>query len=323
MEGLKRLEYRGYDSAGIALHEPGGLLFEKSAGKISVLDAHLAGRTFDSMCGIAHTRWATHGEPTDHNAHPHVDCSGRIAVVHNGIIENYRALSELLSNKGHQFTTETDTEVVAHLIEEYYEGNLVEAVRAALSQVEGTYGIAVLCQDSPDEIVVARAGSPLVIGKGEHENLVASDVSALLNHTKQVIYLADYELAVITPDGVSVSTIDNVKVTPKVEQISWSLDQIEKGGFAHFMLKEIFEQPTTICNATRGRLNYEEGTARLNGIAMKLDELNRINRIIIALRGMPGSLASTCWKTWRAFPSRSSTRANSGTDRRSFNPAPS
>jgi glucosamine--fructose-6-phosphate aminotransferase (isomerizing) len=285
MEGLKRLEYRGYDSAGIALLEPGKLLFEKSAGKISVLDRALAGRTFEATCGIAHTRWATHGEPNDTNAHPHIDCKGQIALVHNGIIENYSALRELLSKKGHRFTTDTDTEIVAHLVEEYYEGNLVEAVRAAMSQVEGTYGIAVVSLESPDEVVVARAGSPLVIGTGEGENLVASDVSALLRHTKQVIYLADYELAVLTPEGVSISTIDNVRVTPKIEEISWTLDQIEKGGMAHFMLKEIFEQPTTIRNAMRGRLNFEEGTARLNGIAMKLDELNRINRIIVTACG--------------------------------------
>jgi glutamine---fructose-6-phosphate transaminase (isomerizing) len=285
LEGLRRLEYRGYDSAGIALQEPQGMIYEKSAGKISALDRHLAGRRFDSSCGIAHTRWATHGEPNDNNAHPHSDCTGRIAVVHNGIIENFRALRELLSKKGHQFTTETDTEVVAHLVEEYYEGNLVEAVRTALSQVEGTYGIAVLSQDSPDEIVVARNGSPLVVGTGDRENLVASDVSALLQHTKQVIYLKDHELALITPDSVSVSTIENVKVTPKVEEISWSLEQIEKGGYPHFMLKEIFEQPSTIRMATRGRLNLEAGTSRLNGVARKLDELAKVNRVIITACG--------------------------------------
>jgi len=285
MEGLRRLEYRGYDSAGIALQETHGLIYEKSAGKISALDKHLAGRTFDSSCGIAHTRWATHGEPNDNNAHPHSDCTGKIAVVHNGIIENFRALRELLTKKGHNFTTDTDTEVVAHLVEEYYEGNLVEAVRTALSQVEGTYGIAVLSQDSPDEIVVARNGSPLVVGTGEHENLVASDVSALLQHTKQVIYLKDHELALVTPEGVSVSTIENIKVTPKVEEISWSLEQIEKGGYPHFMLKEIFEQPSTIRMATRGRLNLDSGTARLNGVARKLEELSRVNRVIITACG--------------------------------------
>jgi glucosamine--fructose-6-phosphate aminotransferase (isomerizing) len=285
MEGLKRLEYRGYDSAGIALQEPNGLIHEKFAGKIAVLDGKLAGRTFDSTCGIAHTRWATHGEPNDNNAHPHTDCSGQIAVIHNGIIENYRALRELLANKGHIFTTDTDTEVLAHLIEEYYESNLVEAVRTALSQVEGTYGIAVVSQDSPAEIVVARNGSPLVIGKGDGENLVASDASALLEHTKHVIYLKDHELAVVTPDSVSVSTIESIKVTPKVEEISWSLEQIEKGGYPHFMLKEIFEQPTTIRMATRGRLNLDAGTYSLNGIAKKLEELSRINRIIITACG--------------------------------------
>ena len=285
MEGLRRLEYRGYDSAGVALLEKDGLLFEKTAGKVNALDAILKGKKFESTVGIAHTRWATHGEPTDTNAHPHLDCKGRIAVVHNGIIENFRSLKELLQRKGHEFTTETDTEVLAHLIEEYYEGDLCEATRSALSQVEGTYGIAVLCKDNPEEIVAARHGSPLVVGRGEGENFVASDVSAILRHTNQVVYLEDKEIALVNREKFSISTIDKVEVTPHVQEISWTLDQIERGGFPHFMLKEIFEQPTTVNNATRGRLNPEEGTVRLNGLNLQYEELRHIDRIILTACG--------------------------------------
>ncbi len=285
LEGLKRMEYRGYDSSGMALMEPKGILFEKSAGKINRLEETLADREFVAKLGIAHTRWATHGEPTDVNAHPHLDCSGRIALVHNGIIENYAALRELLVSRGHEFRTETDTEVLCHLVEEYYEGDLVSAVRLALRQVDGTYGIAVVCNDNPDEIVAARLGSPLVIGRGENENFVASDVSALLRHTKQVVYLEDRELAVIRQHDFEVTTVENAKVTPQIQEVEWTLEQIEKGGFAHFMLKEIFEQPTTIKNATRGRLDVHDATARLNGIKPHLDELGKINRIIITACG--------------------------------------
>ena len=285
IEGLKRLEYRGYDSAGIAILENGGLFSKKTAGKISALENLLKDDQFEGTVGIAHTRWATHGEPTDSNAHPHVDCKGKIAVVHNGIIENFRSLKELLLRKGHKFVSDTDTEVIAHLIEEYYEGNLVEATRSALSLVEGTYGIAVVCKDNPNEIVAARHGSPLVLGSGKEENFVASDVAAILRYTNQVVYLQDKELASITKEGFSISTIDNVKVTPHIQEISWTLDMIEKDGFPHFMLKEIFEQPTTLRNAMRGRLNYEEGTARLNGLNMQYEQLHLIDRIILTACG--------------------------------------
>ncbi len=251
VEGLRRLEYRGYDSAGVAILEKNGLILEKTAGKVSALEDLLKGRKFGSTIGIAHTRWATHGEPTDINAHPHLDCKHRIAVVHNGIIENFHSLKELLKRKGHKFTTKTDTEVLAHLIEEYYEGDLCEATRLALSQVEGTYGIAVLCKDNPKEIVAARHGSPLVIGQGKEENFVASDISAILRHTNQVVYLEDKEIALVNQDKFSISTIDKVEVTPQVQEISWTLDQIERGGFSHFMLKEISEQPITQQNAIR------------------------------------------------------------------------
>jgi glucosamine--fructose-6-phosphate aminotransferase (isomerizing) len=285
MEGIKKLEYRGYDSAGIALLERGEMVFQKNAGKIKVLEENLAGKRFTATCGIAHTRWATHGEPNDTNAHPHTDESGRIAVVHNGIIENYRSLKKYLEGKGHTFRTETDTEIIAHLIEDNYDGDLLSAVRKALKRVEGTYGIAVVCKENPDEIVAARHGSPLVIGSGNGENFVASDVSAILRHTKQVVYLEDGELARVTPDGFSISTLQNVEVTPELQEIEWSLEQIEKGGFEHFMLKEIYEQPVALQNAQRGRLDFEDGMSRLAGLQLQLDELLSINRVILTACG--------------------------------------
>lgn len=285
MEGLKRLEYRGYDSAGIALLENDNVLVRKSAGKISVLLSELKGQDFLANIGIGHTRWATHGEPNDTNAHPHTGMTGKIAVVHNGIIENYSSLREVLKQQGRIFRTDTDTEILVHLIEEYYEGNLLQAVRRAMSQVEGTYGIAVVCSDNPDVIVAARLGSPIVIGCGEGENLVASDVAAILRYTNRVVYLEDGELAEVSATSFNISTLEEVVVTPHLEEISWSLDTIEKGGFDHFMLKEIFEQPETLKNAMRGRLNFEEATARLNGLNLQYDELHHIRRIIITACG--------------------------------------
>jgi glucosamine--fructose-6-phosphate aminotransferase (isomerizing) len=285
MEGLQRLEYRGYDSAGVALIEHGGIVVQKSAGKIAVLIEKLKDCDFVATTGIAHTRWATHGEPNDINAHPHTGMSGKIAVVHNGIIENFIALKEVLKRQGHIFKTDTDTEILAHLIEEYYEGNLLQAVRRALTQVEGTYGIAVISTDNPEVMVAARSGSPLVVGCGDGENFVASDVAALLRHTNRVVYLQDGELAEITPSGFSITTLDDVTVSPHLQEISWSLDMIEKSGFDHFMLKEIFEQPETLKNAMRGRLNFSEATARLNGLNLQYDELRHIRRIILTACG--------------------------------------
>lgn len=285
ISGLKRLEYRGYDSAGIAMLTGTGLMVAKSAGKIKRLEEMLAGNNIESTYGIAHTRWATHGEPTQLNAHPHTDEAGEIALVHNGIIENYRTLREFLAQKGFAIKTETDTEMLVHLIRFNYKGCLTEAVRNALTQVEGTYGIAVVSSLHPGVLVAARMGSPLVIGLGEKEHFVASDVSAMLEHTNKVVYLEDGEIATVTASGYNITTIQNVQRTPHIEEVTWTLDQIEKGGYDHFMLKEIHEQPTTLRNAIRGRLNFEESIPRLNGLNLQYDQLRKIQKIIITACG--------------------------------------
>ena len=285
IEGLKRLEYRGYDSAGIALIEKQGLIHEKTAGKVNILESLLANRSFHSHIGIAHTRWATHGEPSDINAHPQLDDTGNIAVVHNGIIENYRALRSVLEEEGRHIISETDTEIIAHMISICYEGDLTEAVRVAMSRVIGTYAIAVIDSRSPDKIIVARNGAPLLIGRGDGENFTASDVAAILKHTNKVVYLEDKEIATITTEGVDISTIENVKIARNVEEVNWTLGMIEKSGHDYFMHKEIHEQPETLRNAMRGRLNTEEATVRLNGLTEYLEDLSRIKRIIITACG--------------------------------------
>jgi len=285
MGGLKRLEYRGYDSAGIALLTDTGLMISRSVGKIKKLEEVLGDQEYSSTHGIAHTRWATHGEPNETNAHPHSDNNYEIALVHNGIIENYRTIREFLTRKGVFFRTQTDTEALVQLIAYSYQGDLTEAVRNALLQVEGTYGIAVISARHPGLIVAARMGSPLVIGHGDDENLLASDVSAMLEHTNKVVYLEDGEIATITAHDYKITTIQNVKIAHTVEEISWTLDEIEKSGYDHFMLKEIHEQPDTLRNAIRGRLNHEEGIARLNGLNLQQDELRRIKRVIITACG--------------------------------------
>ncbi len=280
IDGLKRLEYRGYDSAGIAVISNNRLIVQKKAGRIRELKRALSSEKIPSTIGIAHTRWATHGEPTDINAHPHLDCKGEIAVVHNGIIENYNTLIQFLERKGHKFRTTTDTEVIAHLVEEYYKGDLLQAVRFALAEVEGTYGIAVI-HKKEREIVVARNGSSLVIGQGRDQYFIASDVSAIIRYTREVVYLEDGEIAKITDDGFSVTNLEEKEITPKIEEVNWTLDEIEKGSFSHFMLKEIFEQHNTIRNSTRGRLNFTEATARLDGLDRNLPSLREVKRIIV------------------------------------------
>ncbi|MFH1701292.1 MAG: glutamine--fructose-6-phosphate transaminase (isomerizing) [Candidatus Zixiibacteriota bacterium] len=285
IDGLKRLEYRGYDSAGIALIEGTGLINEKTAGKVEMLENLLRDKSFTGKTGIAHTRWATHGEPSDINAHPQLDDTGNIAVVHNGIIENYRALRKALEGEGHKIISETDTEIIAHLISLYYNGNLTDAVRMALTHVEGTYAIAVIDARTPEKIVAARNGAPLLLGISEGENFVASDAAALLRHTKKVVYLEDKEIVTLTASNYHISTVENVEITRKAEEIGWSLEMIEKAGFEYFMHKEIHEQPETLRNAMRGRLNFEEGISRLRGLTDHLDDLSKIKRIIITACG--------------------------------------
>jgi len=287
LEGLKRLEYRGYDSAGISTMNGTGLETRKAKGKISQLEAVMNGSPVHGTIGIAHTRWATHGQPNECNAHPHLDCHGKIAVVHNGIIENFGALRTMLKRQGHIFVSETDTEVLAHLIEAALgDGQVLEdAVIDALNLVEGTYGIAVISADDPDKIVCARKGSPLLIGVGDGEYFVASDASAILAHTRQVVYLDDGEMGVITRKGYEVLDLQARRVKKGVSSIDWDLDQIEKGGFEHFMLKEIFEQPQTIQNTMRGRLVLEEGFSKLGGLNLTRDQLLEVNQIYITACG--------------------------------------
>ena len=285
LEGLKRLEYRGYDSAGIAIMNGKGLETRKAAGKISELEALVTSTPIVGTLGIAHTRWATHGAPNFINSHPQMSCDEKIGVVHNGIIENGSALRQALEELGHSFRSDTDTEVLAHLIEEVYEGNLEEAVIEALSRVEGTYGIAVVSSDDRDKIVAARKGSPLLVGLGEGEYFIASDVSAILAHTRQVIYLDDGDLAVLDRNGYQIIDMNALPLERGVATIDWDLDMIERGGFAHFMLKEIFEQPDTVKNTMRGRLLSETGTAKLGGLNLTSEELLKFDNILITACG--------------------------------------
>ncbi len=288
LDGLKRLEYRGYDSAGIAILGENDIIIDKVAGKVEMLSRKIEKKHYDSRTGIAHTRWATHGAPNDINAHPHLDCSGKLAVVHNGVIENYRSLKIYLEKKGHQFYTETDTEVLAHLFEEYYKGDLFEAVREALLNVEGTYGIAVIERDNPGRIIAARLGSPLVVAKAEAgEYFVASDVAAIVRFTKDVIFLEEGEIvAVDAREGIKLADIkDNREKKVEVHTIDMDLTEIEKNGYPHFMLKEIHEQASTILNATRGRLDAENGDAILQGLADYNDFFRNVNRIILTACG--------------------------------------
>ena len=285
IEGLRRMEYRGYDSAGVAILNGGGIKVRKAAGKLSALVEQLRTDTPQGTVGIGHTRWATHGAPTTPNAHPHTDLAGNIAVIHNGIIENAASIRKALAKRGHEFRSETDTEVLAHLIGVYYEGNLEEAVASALRDIEGAYGIAVVSADEPDVIVAARKGSPLLVGVGDHEYFVASDAAAVLEHTRSVIYLDDGEMVVLSRDGYRVRNLTETKVEKPISQIEWDLATIERGGYDHFMLKEIFEQPDSLTNTLRGHLLDDEGTARLGGLNLSNDELLRFNRVVITACG--------------------------------------
>ncbi|MFP4433231.1 MAG: glutamine--fructose-6-phosphate transaminase (isomerizing) [Planctomycetota bacterium] len=289
-EGLKRLEYRGYDSAGVCLRDDGGFVITKAPGRVAgvekmAIDADAGGQ---STIGIAHTRWATHGEPNQVNAHPHTDDSGRIALVHNGIIENYATIKQFLINEGHEFTTDTDTEVLAQLIGEFYNDGaetLEEAVQRALKEVTGTYGIVVMASDEPDKLVVARKGSPLIIGVGMDEYVIASDASAILEHTANVIYLSDNEMAVITRDGMRSTTVDNVPISKEVEEIEWTLEEIARGGYEHFMLKEIMEQPESLRQCMSGRIDLSEMRVQLGGLEKVAREFSQVRRLVITACG--------------------------------------
>ena len=285
ISGLRRLEYRGYDSAGMAVLEDGSVIVSKAPGKVSALNDKAradwpAERFVKSSTGIAHTRWATHGPPTEVNAHPHLDESGDIALVHNGIIENYRSLRSRLEGKGHHFYSETDTEVLAHLIGDRYKGDLFQAVCDALSQVEGTFGIAVISAKDPGKIITARRGSPIVIGVGEGETIVASDASAIIAHTRQVIYLEDNDIAIVTADNVDIRDLNQIPVTREVNELGYDAAAAEKGGFAHFMLKEIHEQPDSLRNAIRGRLDFNLGSSVLSGMGTSPRDLAEIHRVV-------------------------------------------
>jgi glutamine---fructose-6-phosphate transaminase (isomerizing) len=280
IEGLKRLEYRGYDSAGIAiLNSPSYLA--KTVGKVAVLEERVRQDSPNGNAGIAHTRWATHGKPTEANAHPHTDCTGKLFLAHNGIIENYQPLKKRLIAEGHVFRSETDTEVLAHLIESAYHGNLEAAVQKALALVEGTYGIAVVHAAHPDQVIMARRGSPIVLGIGKNESLAASDASALAQHTDQVVYLEDNEVARLEAGQFYITTLGNRSVNRGTTQLEISQDAMDRGKFPHFMLKEIFEQPEAVENALRGRLSHSEGVAKLGGLESVMDRLQQARHLII------------------------------------------
>ena len=291
IEGLRRLEYRGYDSAGLAVRTPDGVRVVKSVGPVRHLEARLREEGWDARgasdwgVGIAHTRWATHGPPTEANAHPHSDVRHRIFLVHNGILDNYEAHKGRLMARGVRFESETDTEVLANLIGERYERDLAQAVAAALREVTGTFGLAVISAEEPDRLVVARRGSPIVLGIGDGETLVASDVTPILPFTNRVIYLEDNEVAEISPRGVEIRNLDNIPVRRDMHQVEWSVDAAEKGGYAHFMLKEIFEQPRAIEDTVRGRLDWERASARLDGLKLTPREMAAFSRIILTACG--------------------------------------
>ena len=286
LEGLKRLEYRGYDSAGIAVLEGNKLNLCKAVGRVSMLEEKLENKEgFDGSLGLCHTRWATHGGVTDFNAHPHRDDRHGIAVVRNGIIENYAALKTYLQEKGHRFASETDTEVLAMLISELYEGDLEAAVQAALREVTGAYAIAVICEKEPGTLVVARKGSPLLVGIGNDEHVVASDAAAIVAHTTQAFMLDDYNVVKISKDGFRTSDIHNTPITPKITQLEIDLQEIELGGYSHFMLKEIYEQPKALRACVSGRMDLREGRIVLGGLTNFAKELTKARRVILTAQG--------------------------------------
>ncbi len=307
IEGLKRLEYRGYDSAGIALVDEAGELFiEKRAGKLSNLQTAIANRTPHAAIGLAHTRWATHGRPNDLNAHPHVDCTGRITVIHNGIIENFQELRDGLAERGHHLSSDTDTEAIAHLIEEAYQGDIAAATRAALGQVHGAYALVVMHRDEPDRLVGGRHDVPLVVGLGAGENFLASDVAAILAHTDQVIFLEEGDVADIRPGGVTLTDLAGAAIERTVHTITWTAEAAEKGGYDHFMLKEIHEQPLALRQALAGRLT-RDGRIRveeLDPIADVLGEIQRFELVACGSAYYAAMAAAAALQAWTGLPAR-------------------
>lgn len=285
LDGLKKLEYRGYDSAGIAIVDGKKIRRQRAEGKISVLEQELKVTKIRGTYGIGHTRWATHGRPSEENAHPHQDCTGSLVVVHNGIIENYLTLKKQLTSEGHTFTTETDTEVIVHLIEKYFNGILEEAVLAATKALEGAFSIAVISAQDRNKIVLAKLGPPAVVGLGENEFYVSSDINPLLSHTQNIVFLEDEEMAVVTADGIKYLNFDGQKVTKKVERISWNPLMIEKGGYKHFMLKEIFEQPQVVRDTLMGRISLDKKAVLLQELGLPRQRLKNITRVVLLACG--------------------------------------
>lgn len=288
IKGLKRLEYRGYDSAGIALIGETGLNIYKKAGKVVELENFAEGKDQSGSVGIGHTRWATHGAPSDRNSHPHTSNDGQLSIIHNGIIENYATIKEELEKRGHTFNSDTDTEVLVHLIEEIYKNennDLLEAVRLALHEVNGAYAIVVMDKANPDQLIAARKGSPMVIGVGEGEYFIASDATPIVEYTKNVIYLQDNEIAFLKRDELLIKRLDNVEQTPYIHELEMKLEMLEKGGYEHFMLKEIYEQPRSIRDCLRGRIYPNEGRVQLGGLQEYAEKFKNIDRIIIIACG--------------------------------------
>ena len=320
IEGLQRLEYRGYDSAGIALVDDAGTLFvEKKAGKLANLRAAIADRTPHAAIGLAHTRWATHGRPNDLNAHPHQDCTGEITVIHNGILENFRELRDGLEARGHRLTSETDTEALAHLIEEAYEGDLADAVRAALQRVHGAYAVAVMHRGERDRLVGARKDVPLVVGLADGESFLASDVAAILAHTRQVMFLEEGDVADLRPSGVTITAVDGTPRTRAVTTIDWTPEAAEKGGYEHFMLKEIHEQPSSLRQAIAGRVTSEDHIwlEELEGFTETLQTIDRVELIACGTAYYASLVGAAAIQDWVGIPAR----ANIGSEFR-YGPPP-